>query len=126
MFLSVAPWLVLLAEDFLSELVHKRLYQTIVLLIHGKGYVWYINSGFKRAVDTVKPTLGFLTDTSAELGKKAPSHVLSHLRQACKAYLAHLPGSGLLIDRGFDALDDVVDAHADEANAIIGAARRPT
>ncbi|KJA27659.1 hypothetical protein HYPSUDRAFT_197842 [Hypholoma sublateritium FD-334 SS-4] len=88
----------------------------------GKGYIWYINSDFKRAVDTVKPALGFLTDTRTELGKKAPSHVLSHLRQACKAYLAHLPGSGLLIDRGFDALDDVVDAHADEANAIIGAA----
>ena len=73
-------------------------------------------------MDTVKPTLGFLTDTSAELGKKAPSHVLSHLRQACKAYLAFLPFSGLLLDRGFDALDEIVDAHANQANAIIGAA----
>ncbi|KAF8971052.1 hypothetical protein BDZ97DRAFT_1334661 [Flammula alnicola] len=51
--------------------------------------------------------------------EKAPSQVLGYLRQAAKAYVSYVPGAGFLVDRTFDAIDDAVDAHTDEANTII-------
>lgn len=48
--------------------------------------------------------------------------MLKHLRDACKAYVAHLPGAGFFVDKAFDGIDDVVDAHAQEANAFIAKA----
>ncbi|KDR75351.1 hypothetical protein GALMADRAFT_249397 [Galerina marginata CBS 339.88] len=82
------------------------------------GYAFYHFSGAKKAVDTFKPAMFFLGQTREKLAKEAPSQALAYLRQAAKAYVAFLPGAGFVVDRGFDALGDVVDAHADEANAI--------
>lgn len=63
-----------------------------------------------------------LKKTKGELGKEAPSHVLKHLRDACKAYVAYLPLAGILVDMAFDGIDDAVDTHAQAANAIIAEA----
>jgi HPt (histidine-containing phosphotransfer) domain-containing protein len=87
-----------------------------------KGYAWYRYSGLHHLVERFKPAALFLAKTRSELGAEAPTHVLRHFRAACKAYLAHLPGAGFLVDRAFDSIDDAVDAHAQEANAIIATA----
>ncbi|KAF8198032.1 hypothetical protein BJ912DRAFT_952845 [Pholiota molesta] len=91
-------------------------------LIVGAGYAWYRYSGLHHFVERFKPAALFLAKTRSELGAEAPTHVLRHFRAACKAYLAHLPGAGFLVDRAFDSIDDAVDAHAQEANAIIATA----
>lgn len=51
--------------------------------------------------------------------KPSPLAALQYLRQAAKAYLAYIPGSGLLIDAMFNRIDSAVEVHAEEANGII-------
>lgn len=53
---------------------------------------------------------------------KNPSTILGTIRKAVKAYVAYVPGAGFLVDRTFDQIDETVDAHAEEANVIIGQA----
>lgn len=89
---------------------------------HAKGYAWYRYSGVHHLVERFKPAMTFLGQTNRELGKEAPSHVLKHLRAACKAYVAYLPGAGFLVDKAFDGIDDAVDTHTLEANDIIAEA----
>ncbi|KAF9474583.1 hypothetical protein BDN70DRAFT_884675 [Pholiota conissans] len=88
-------------------------------LIIGAGYAWYRYSGLHHLVERFRPAMALLNQTGSELGKEAPSHVLRHLRGGCKAYVAHLPGAGFLVDKAFDGIDDAVDAHVQEANTLI-------
>ena len=87
------------------------------------AYGLYHYTGLKKAVDTFGPAVGYLTQARDRLATdKIPSHALNYLREAAKAYVAYIPGAGFLVDRTFDRLDETVDAHAEEANAIIGQA----
>ena len=55
-----------------------------------------------------------------QLNKNAPpSLVLGYLRQAAKTYVAIYPGAGFLVDIAFNVIDQTVDTHAEEANAIL-------
>jgi hypothetical protein len=43
---------------------------------------------------------------------------LAYLRKAAKSYVAIVPGAGFFVDSAFDSVDEVFDAHQEEANAI--------
>lgn len=87
------------------------------------GYALYHLSGMKRAVDTFRPAIDFLGQAKVQLDKhSAPSQVLGYLRQAAKNYVAFLPGAGWLVDKCFDTINQTVDTHAEEANAILNMA----
>ncbi|KAF8813665.1 hypothetical protein BYT27DRAFT_7180416 [Phlegmacium glaucopus] len=86
------------------------------------GYTWYHFSGVKKIVDRIQETKFYLDQARDNLSKgKLPSQTLGFLREAVKAYLA-FPGSNFVVDKAFDVVDGAVDAHADEANAIIATA----
>jgi len=79
----------------------------------------------KRAIHTFKPAMRSLGQAGDQLNKNgAPSLILRYLRQAAKAYvvLNFHPGAGPLVDITFDAIDQAVDTHAEEANAILNKA----
>jgi hypothetical protein len=77
----------------------------------------------KRTVDTFNPAMRSLGQAGDQLNKNGdPSLILVFLRQAAKAYVAFLPGVGILVDITFDAIDRAADTHAKEANAIFNKA----
>lgn len=87
-----------------------------------QGYAWYYFSGVRKTVDRIQEAIFYLDQARDNLSKrKLPSQVLWLLRRAVKSYLA-FPGSNFVVDQVFDAVDDKVDAHADEANALIATA----
>jgi len=86
------------------------------------GYTWYHFSGVRKTVDRIQGAIVFLDQARDNLAKrKQPSQVLWFLRWAVKTYLS-FPGSNFVVDQMFDAVDSKVDAHADEANALIATA----
>jgi len=86
------------------------------------GYTWYHFSGVRKTVDRIQAAIVFLDQARDNLSKrKQPSQVLWFLRSAVKSYLT-FPGSNFVVDQIFDAVDSKVDAHADEANALIATA----
>ena len=87
-----------------------------------QGYAWYHFSGVGKLVDRIQQAILYLDQARDNISKgKLPSQTLWFLRRAAKAYLA-FPGSNFVVDQIFDAVDDKVDAHADEANALIATA----
>ena len=87
-----------------------------------QGYAWYHFSGARKIVARVQEAIAYLDQARDNLAKrKPPSEVLWFLRRAVKSYVA-FPGSNFIVDQVFDAVDDKVDAHADEANALIATA----
>jgi len=86
------------------------------------GYTWYHFSGVRKTVDRIQEAILFLDQARDNLStRKQPSQVLWFLRWAVKSYLT-FPGSNFVVDQIFDAVDSKVDAHADEANALIATA----
>ena len=51
--------------------------------------------------------------------KPAPNVALQYLHKAAKAYLAYIPGAGLVVDLAFRHLDAVVDQHAEQATVYV-------
>jgi hypothetical protein len=87
-----------------------------------QGYAWYHFSGARKLVVRVQEAIAYLDQARDNLAKrKPPSEVLWFLRRAVKSYVA-FPGSNFVVDQIFDAVDDKVDAHGDEANALIATA----
>jgi hypothetical protein len=87
-----------------------------------QGYTWYHFSGVRKTVARVQDAISYLDQARDNLAKrKPPSEVLWFLRRAVKSYVA-FPGSNFVVDQVFDAVDNRVDAHADEANALIATA----
>lgn len=87
-----------------------------------QGYTWYYLSGVRKIVVRVQEAIVYLDQARDNLAKrKPPSEVLWLLRRAVKSYVA-FPGSNFVVDQVFDVVDDRVDAHGDEANALIATA----
>lgn len=87
-----------------------------------QGYTWYYFSGARKIVNRIQEAIVYLDQAHDNLSKhKPPSQVLWFLRRAVKSYVA-FPGSNFVVDQVFDAVDDKVDAHADEVNALIATA----
>ena len=87
-----------------------------------QGYAWYHFSGARKIVVRAQEAIAYLDQVRDNIAKrKPPSEVLWLLRRAVKSYVA-FPGSNFVVDQVFDAVDDKVDAHADEANALIATA----
>ena len=87
-----------------------------------QGYTWYYFSGIRKTINRIQDAIVYLDQARDTLSKrKPPSQVLWLLRRAVKSYVA-FPGSNFVVDQVFDAVDDKVDAHADEANAFIATA----
>ena len=87
-----------------------------------QGYTWYHFSGVRSLVVRVQNAIVYLDQARDNLAKrKPPSEVLWFLRRAVKSYVT-FPGSNFVVDQVFDAVDDKVDAHGDEANALIATA----
>lgn len=57
--------------------------------------------------------------TKRSLSEKHPSEALTYLRNVAKSYAAVVPGTGFLLDRAFDSIDEIVETHRPEATAII-------
>lgn len=70
-------------------------------------------------VDSVKPATALLGQSRENLTKEAQGHALQYLREAAKVYVATIPFAGLLVDKAFDAMGDLVLPHSEEATAII-------
>lgn len=51
-----------------------------------------------------------------------PSHILGHLRQAAKAYVAYYPGAGIIVDIIFNQIDQTVDLHGEKSWVVINQA----
>ncbi|KAL0956142.1 hypothetical protein HGRIS_002305 [Hohenbuehelia grisea] len=91
----------------------------------GSGYAWYHLSGLKQKVETAKAAAAYFQSTKSALqGKGAVSSTvaLKYLRSAAKTAFAAVPGSGFLVDRAFDSVDEIVEEHGEEATAITDAA----
>ena len=87
-----------------------------------QGYTWYYFSGARKIVNRIQDAVIYLDQARDKLDKrKPPSEVLWFLRRAVKTYVA-FPGSNFVVDQVFDVVDDKVDAHGDEANALIATA----
>ena len=87
-----------------------------------QGFTWYYFSGIRNTISRVQDAIAYLDQARDTLSKrKPPSQVLWLLRRAVKSYVA-FPGSDFVVDQVFDAVGDNVDAHADEANALIATA----
>jgi hypothetical protein len=87
-----------------------------------QGYTWYYFSGVRKTVNRIQDAIVYLDQARDTLSKrKPPSQVLWFLRRAVKSYVA-FPGSNFVVDQVFDVVGDNVDAHADEANALIATA----
>ncbi|KAF9467291.1 hypothetical protein BDZ94DRAFT_1305381 [Collybia nuda] len=93
------------------------------LTIIGLGYGWYHFSDIKRAVDSVRRAKFFIQETKKSLiDKKNSNKALIYLRKVAKSYVAVLPGADIIVDQAFDSVDEIVDAHAEEATAIANSA----
>ena len=51
-------------------------------------------------------------------GKASSNAALAYLRSAAKSYAAIVPGAGAVVDAAFNSVDEVFDAHQEEASAI--------
>jgi hypothetical protein len=54
-----------------------------------------------------------------QLRAKHPNEAIEYLRKAAKAQAALIPGSGYILDRAFDSINDIVHEHQAEASAVI-------
>ena len=87
-----------------------------------QGYTWYYFSGVRKTINRIQDAIVYLDQAQDKLSeRKPPSQVLWLLRRAVKSYIA-FPGSNFVVDQIFDVVDDKVDAHGDEANALIATA----
>jgi len=94
----------------------------VVIGAGAAGYTWYYFSGARKIINRIQDAIGYLDQARDKLSKrKPPSEVLWLLRRAVKSYIA-FPGSNFVVDQVFDVVDDNVDAHGDEANALIATA----
>lgn len=87
------------------------------------GYTWYHFSNVKKAVDAAQRAKFFLQETKQSLlDKKNSNKALLYLRKVAKSYVAIVPGADMFVDQAFDSVDEIVDAHAEEATAITNSA----
>ncbi|KIY44508.1 hypothetical protein FISHEDRAFT_77430 [Fistulina hepatica ATCC 64428] len=61
----------------------------------------------------------FISNPKAAELRQRRTTAMTFLRSAAKSYVAVIPGSGLLVDRAFDEMDEIVDKHGEEANVIV-------
>ncbi|KAK1229194.1 hypothetical protein PQX77_007766 [Marasmius sp. AFHP31] len=83
------------------------------------GYGYYHFSGIKQAVETAKNVKVYLEQTRESVLKKHPNEAVEYLRKVAKTYGALVPGSGRVIDRVFNAVEEVVEEHQEEASEIM-------
>jgi hypothetical protein len=105
------------------------------MLIHFilTGYAFYHWSGLKNAVDAIKHPVQFLrqykslpqsveVDQDVKGQPNTTTQILTALRFLAKAYVAPIPGSGVLVDLAFDGVEKIIDTHKEEARAILKSA----
>jgi hypothetical protein len=64
-----------------------------------------------------------LEETKQSLKDRGNSNkALIYLRKVAKSYVTILPGADSFVDQAFDSVDEIVDAHAEEVNAITNTA----
>ncbi|KAL0581825.1 hypothetical protein V5O48_000193 [Marasmius crinis-equi] len=88
-------------------------------IVIGAGYAYYHFSGIKQAVETAKNVNMYLQQTKASVMQRHPNEAVEYLRKVAKTYGALVPGSGLMIDRMFNAIEEVVEEHREEASEIM-------
>jgi hypothetical protein len=54
----------------------------------------------------------------SDRSKTSSNAALAYLRRAAKSYCAIVPGAGIFVDAAFDSVDEVFEAHQEEASAI--------
>jgi len=91
------------------------------LIVIAGAYSWYHFSGLKRTVDATKSFRTYIEISARALSNKSKtssSAALAYLRKAAKSYVAIVPGAGFFVDAAFDSVDEVFEAHQEEASAI--------
>jgi hypothetical protein len=96
------------------------------------GYTFYHWSGLKTAMDAIHHPIEFYRQyrnaqkAQMESGKgingaqmETSAQILLVLRDLTKLYVAPIPGASGLVDLAFNEIEKVVDAHKDEARAIL-------
>jgi len=89
------------------------------------GYAYYHTSGLKTAVQTSKEVKAYLQSTRDSVVEKTrqaaknPSQALDALKGIVKSYTAFIPGSSIYVDSTFEQLEDLKEAHGDEANKVL-------
>lgn len=88
------------------------------------GYTWYHFSGIKQAVDATQGMRSYISKSQesvsnvSKAGKASSNAALAYLRTVAKSYAALVPGAGQFIDAAFNSVDEVFDAHQEEASLI--------
>lgn len=67
----------------------------------------------------MRPAIAALKNSGSQLGQSHPVEAMRYLRQAAKAYVSYYPGAGYIVDKAFDGLDGIVEAHRADINDII-------
>ncbi|KZP34266.1 hypothetical protein FIBSPDRAFT_1035342 [Athelia psychrophila] len=91
------------------------------LIVVAGGYTWYHFSGVKKAVDATKGMRTYLSKSKESFsneGKASSNIALAYLRSAAKSYAGLVPGAGAFVDAAFNSVDEVFDAHQEEASLI--------
>jgi len=91
------------------------------LIVVAGGYTWYHFSGVKQAVDATKGMRTYLSKSKESFsngGKASSNFALAYLRSAAKIYASLVPGAGAVVDAAFNSVDEVFDAHQEEASLI--------
>jgi hypothetical protein len=89
--------------------------------VHVLAYSWYHFSGWKKTVDATKGIRMYLEksqQTLADRGRTSSNVAFAYLRKAAKSYVAIVPGAESYVDSMFDSVDEVFDAHQEEASVI--------
>lgn len=82
------------------------------------AYSWYHFSEVKKVVDATKGIRTYLNKSFSNPGKASSNPALAYLRGAAKSYAATVPGASLFIDSAFDSVDEIFDAHQEEASIV--------
>lgn len=86
--------------------------------IHSTGYALYHWSGLSIVVDGIRRVTG-KSERKSDAQNETTLQLFSALRMLAKSYVATVPGAGILVDVAFDQVEGIVDAHQEEARAIL-------
>ncbi|KAF7783053.1 hypothetical protein Agabi119p4_2429 [Agaricus bisporus var. burnettii] len=85
------------------------------------GYAIYRWSGIGDIVDKVR-RFTRRSEQRNDSQNETAAQLFSALRMLAKAYVAGIPGAGILVDTAFDQVGNIVDSHQEEARTALKSA----
>jgi hypothetical protein len=83
------------------------------------AYAWYYFSGVRTYVEMGRNAKEMMLKmTARSVTERARRRPIEALKNISKSFVAVIPGTSYLIDVMFDRLDESIDVHSEEVNAI--------